>query len=54
MGGTSIVCRGFDPDQVFDLIAEAGVTIYFGVPTMFLAQQQHPRWESADFSRLSW
>jgi fatty-acyl-CoA synthase len=52
LGGTSIVCRGFDPDQVFDLIAGARVTIFFGVPTMFLALQQHPRWESADFSRL--
>jgi fatty-acyl-CoA synthase len=52
IGGTSIVCRGFDPDQVFDLIRDAGVTIFLGVPTMFLALQQHPRWETADFSRL--
>jgi fatty-acyl-CoA synthase len=52
IGGTSIVCRGFDADQVFDLIRDAGVTLFFGVPTMFLALQQHPRWESADFSRL--
>ncbi len=52
IGGTSIVCRGFEPDAVFDLIRDAGVTLFFGVPTMFLALQQHPRWESADFSRL--
>jgi fatty-acyl-CoA synthase len=52
IGGTSIVCRAFDTDQVFDLIRDAGVTIYFGVPTMFTAMQQHPRWETADFSRL--
>ena len=52
VGGKSIVCKKFDPDQVFDLIAGAGVTIYFGVPTMFLALQQHPRWAEADFSRL--
>ncbi len=51
-GGTSIVCRGFDADQVFDLIADAGVTLYFGVPTMFSALQQHPRWEQSDWSRL--
>ena len=51
-GGTSIVCRGFDPDQVFDLIAGGGVTLFFGVPTMFLMLQQHPRWAEADFSRL--
>jgi fatty-acyl-CoA synthase len=28
------------------------VTVFFGVPTMFIALQQHPRWASADFSRL--
>ena len=52
LGGTSIVCRAFDVDQVFDLIRDAGVTVYFGVPTMFIAMQQHPRWQQADFSRL--
>lgn len=51
-GGTSILCRGFDPDQVYDLIAEAGATLFFGVPTMFVLLQQHPRWEEADFSQL--
>ncbi len=54
IGGSSIVCKGFDVDQVFDLIEEMGVTIYFGVPTLFIAQQQHPRWVSADLSRLRW
>ncbi len=28
------------------------MTLYFGVPTMFIAMQQHPRWAGADFSRL--
>ena len=54
IGGTSIVCRGFDVDQVFDLVEQQGVTVYFGVPTMFIAQQAHPRWATADFSRLKW
>ncbi|MBU0704004.1 MAG: AMP-binding protein, partial [Chloroflexi bacterium] len=52
IGGTSIVCRDFDPDQVFDLVRDAGVTLFFGVPTMFILLQQHPRWEEADFSPL--
>jgi fatty-acyl-CoA synthase len=52
IGGTSIVCRAFDPGQVFDLIRDSGVTVFFGVPTMFIALQQHPRWPTADFSRL--
>ena len=51
-GGTSIVCASFDADQVFDLVERAGVTVFFGVPTMFIALQQHPRWATADFSRL--
>ena len=52
IGGASIVCRAFDADQVFDLVRDAGVTLFFGVPTMFVALQQHPRWGEADFSKL--
>ncbi|RPI96721.1 MAG: long-chain fatty acid--CoA ligase, partial [Chloroflexi bacterium] len=51
-GGASILCAGFDADQVFDLIESGSVTLFFGVPTMFVVMQQHPRWPSADFSRL--
>ncbi|MEO8288067.1 MAG: long-chain fatty acid--CoA ligase [Chloroflexota bacterium] len=54
IGGTSIVCKGFDPAQVFDFIDNGDVNLYFGVPTMFVAMQQHPRWDTADFSRLRW
>ena len=52
VGGTTILCRGFDPDETFDLVEHAGITHYVGVPTMFQMLQGHPRWESADFSRL--
>jgi fatty-acyl-CoA synthase len=52
IGGASIICRAFNADQVFDLIEQKPVTLFFGVPTMFIALQQHARWESADFSRL--
>jgi fatty-acyl-CoA synthase len=52
IGGASIVCRSFDCDQVFDLLADGGVTLLFGVPTMFLALQRHPRWAAASFDRL--
>lgn len=51
-GGTNILCAGFDVDQVFDLIKEGDVTLFFGVPTMFVKMQNHPRWPEADFSRL--
>lgn len=52
MGGSSVVCKGFDADQVFDLVDSGAVTLFFGVPTMFIALQQHPRWPAVDFSRL--
>lgn len=52
VGGASIVCRGFDPDLTYDLIAARRVTLFFAVPTMFIALQQHPRWADADFSSL--
>ncbi|NTU84571.1 MAG: long-chain fatty acid--CoA ligase [Chloroflexales bacterium] len=51
-GGASVVCKGVDVNQIFDLIGAGRVTIFFGVPTMFIALQQHPRWAEADFSRL--
>lgn len=52
VGGTTIVCERFDPDQVFDLVGDAGVTLFFAVPTMFIMLQAHPRWEQVDFSHL--
>jgi fatty-acyl-CoA synthase len=51
-GGTSIVCQGFDPDQVFDLVQSGSATLFFGVPTMFIVLQEHDRWEEVDFSPL--
>jgi len=52
IGGANILCAGFDVDQVFDLIESGAVTVYFGVPTMFILMQQHPRWPGMDFRRL--
>ena len=52
VGGTTILCRGFDPDVTFDLVENAGITHYVGVPTMFQMLQEHSRWENADFTRL--
>ncbi len=52
VGGASILCASFDVDQVFDLVESGTVTLYFGVPTMFIMMQQHPRWPQVDFSRL--
>ncbi|MFT3774129.1 MAG: long-chain fatty acid--CoA ligase [Minicystis sp.] len=52
IGGTSIVCSGFDPGLFYDLLESARPTVYFGVPTMFLALSDHPRFAAADFSGL--
>ena len=52
VGGTSILCSGFDPDETFDLVENSGITHYVAVPTMFQMLQEHPRWAEADFSKL--
>jgi fatty-acyl-CoA synthase len=51
-GGASVVCRGFDVEQVFDLVQRRVVSLVFGVPTMFIELQRHPRFDSMDFSCL--
>jgi fatty-acyl-CoA synthase len=52
IGGSSIVCRGFDVDQVYDLVHARQITLLFGVPTMFHSIVHHPRWSETDFSHL--
>jgi fatty-acyl-CoA synthase len=52
IGGTSIVCKEFDLEQTFDLLISGEVTLWFGVPTMFILMQNHPRWNEADFHHL--
>jgi fatty-acyl-CoA synthase len=51
-GGTTILCKGFDVDETFDMIEEAGITHYVAVPTMYQMLQSSPRWDTADFTRL--
>ena len=53
VGGTTILCTGFDLDESYDLIEKGGITHYVAVPTMYQMLQAHPRWESADFSKLA-
>ncbi|RMF62605.1 MAG: long-chain fatty acid--CoA ligase, partial [Calditrichaeota bacterium] len=52
VGGTTILCKAFDVDQTFDLIEGGQITLFVGVPTMYVMMQQHERWASADFSKL--
>ena len=52
-GGCSILCRSFDLDQLYELIATRPVTCFFGVPAMFQSMQAHPRWADSPLERLS-
>lgn len=52
VGGTTVLCDGFDLDETFDLVERGGITHYVAVPTMYQMLQAHPRWENADFSNL--
>jgi fatty-acyl-CoA synthase len=52
VGGKTIFCRQFDLEQTFDLIATNEITHFVGVPTMFVMMQQHPRWQTTDFTKL--
>lgn len=51
-GATTVVTAGFNVEETFDAVESGGVTVFFGVPTMFIEMQRHPRWKSADFSRV--
>ncbi len=52
VGGSIILCSGFDADETFELVEKSGITHYVAVPTMFQLLQEHPRWASADFTQL--
>jgi fatty-acyl-CoA synthase len=52
IGGTTIFCKEFNIDQLFDQIGRLGITFFFGVPAMLLMMIQHPRWDSLDLSNV--
>jgi fatty-acyl-CoA synthase len=51
-GGTSLLIAAFDPAETLDLIERHRVTYLFGVPAMFQAIAQSPRWAEADLSSV--
>jgi fatty-acyl-CoA synthase len=52
VGGASILCRRFEPERALDRLASGEVSLYFGVPTMFVRLQEHERFAGADLSRV--
>ena len=53
-GGTILVMRTFDPGQALDAISDPslGITHFFAVPAPYQFMMQHPKFETADLSRL--
>jgi len=51
-GGANILVQSFDADLILDLIQHEGVTVFFGVPTMFQMLLDAPGFADTDFSRV--
>lgn len=51
-GGTLVLEESFDPDATLDLVEAEGVTMMFGVPTMFDAVSRAARFDDADLSTV--
>ncbi|MGM0915799.1 MAG: AMP-binding protein [Pseudomonadota bacterium] len=43
---------GFDPEQTLRAVSEEKATALYGVPTMFIAELEHPEFENFDLSNL--
>ncbi|MFW6063884.1 MAG: acyl-CoA synthetase, partial [Chloroflexota bacterium] len=52
LGGTTILVRAFDPQQVLSLIEAEQVTVFAGVPAMYQMLTQADNWETANLSSL--
>jgi fatty-acyl-CoA synthase len=53
-GGTAVIQRSFDPQQTFQLLA-GEVTVFFGVPAVYLFLSQHDDFEKTSFGNVrSW
>ena len=51
-GAANILVKSFEPDLILDLIGQEGVTVFFGVPTMYQMLLDSPKFESTDFSKV--
>jgi fatty-acyl-CoA synthase len=50
--GSNILVQSFDADLILDLIQNEGVTVFFGVPTMFRMLMDSPKFAATDFSKV--
>jgi fatty-acyl-CoA synthase len=52
-GATMVIpAEGFDPVLTMDTVQQERCTSLYGVPTMFIAELDHPRFKEFDFSTL--
>jgi fatty-acyl-CoA synthase len=51
-GGTVILQRTFDPLKTLDLLVSEDISLFFGVPAVFLALIQHPDFKADAFDRV--
>jgi fatty-acyl-CoA synthase len=51
-GGEVVLHRNFDPGAALEAIERHGIETMFGVPAMYLFMQQHPNFDSTDFSSV--
>ncbi|MBE2183837.1 MAG: long-chain fatty acid--CoA ligase [Anaerolineae bacterium] len=52
LGGTVVLVRKFDPEQVLKLLEEYAATVYAGVPTTYQMMTSASNWAAADLSNL--
>ncbi len=52
VGATMVPVQEFDPEQVLQTIEQERCTALHGVPTMFIAELNHPNFEKYDLSTL--
>ena len=52
IGGTVVLTRRFEPEQVLDLLQDYKATFFAGVPTMYQMLTTAANWEQADLSNL--
>jgi fatty-acyl-CoA synthase len=50
--GANILIKSFEADLILDLIEREGVTIFFGVPTMFQMLIDSAKFSATDFSKV--
>lgn len=50
--GVNILIQSFEPDLILDLINTEGVTVFFGVPTMFQMLMDSSKFPATDFSKI--